>query len=122
MAGLFSSVAPRQAIEGRLEEACILSVEPKSSRQGVLIGEQFLDARKSRVLPDFVERRPGADAKHDMRVSLADTDWPIARKHLAREDGRAFDEQIAVPGEAESGPHQDLVTVAGNDLVTVPRS
>src|SRR5271157_5314522 len=106
-----------ETIDGLLQEAGVLVIQLQPGHHGIRPGNRFLDSWKAGVFLDLVPDRPWPDLENHVAVRLADLNGLLAVEGLAREDRRTLDQQVAVPGEAEPRPHEELMAVGRDDLV-----
>ena len=117
VAGLFSSSFPGRRSRAVLQEAGILGIQLDPRGHCIRGRDRFLDSWKAGVLLDLVPDRPGTDPENHVGVRLADLDGLVVVEGLAGEDRRTLDQEVAVPGEAEAGPDEQLMAVGRDDLV-----
>src|SRR5271157_1082708 len=114
--GVVQLLVTGETIDGLLQEAGVLVIQLQPGHHGIRTRNRFLDSWKADVFLDLVPDRPRTDPEHHVRVRLADLDRLITGERLAREDRRTLDQQVTVPGEAETGPDKQLMSVGRDDL------
>ena len=77
-------VGARQAVEGLAQESGVFGIEAKPGGRCLSVGNRLIGLREADILLDLRQERPGADAKDNVGVGLAD------RRAAGRGAGRCW--------------------------------